>query len=142
MSDCEQRVDGALNSRADDFTVYMNNVEIEEEGSDELPPMNHYGLSFEYVEPHEDDIEKDDWSGAYFRYQLSWGGPSDEIRFKRNGKIEYVFQDWFDGATRDISDEDWAMWLREAFAVSGSAFDINRNIAQKAHDLYLERSFL
>ncbi len=58
-----------------------------------------YGLSFDYV-PEGTFKEQDE---AYFRYQLSWGGPSDEFRFYVNPdfschRIEYWFLDWFDGA--------------------------------------------
>ena len=31
------------------------------------------------------------------------------------GKIEYRFLDWWDGATLDISNLEWAQWLREHF---------------------------
>ena len=68
-----------------------------------------YGLSFDYVAPdtfsdvmfadHSTSLQKQ----GFFRYQLSWGGPSDEFRIYTNPDftphcIEYVYQDWFDGA--------------------------------------------
>ena len=66
-----------------------------------------YGLSFDYVKP---GTFGDDQPEGYWRYQLSWGGPSDEFRFfiSPGGtlppyKITYHFMDWFDGAHRDIS---------------------------------------
>lgn len=70
-----------------------------------------YGLCFDYVE-HED-------SEGYWRYQISCGGPSDEIRFygnvKRFYKIEYWYLDWFDGASIDITKDVTAFWVWEQF---------------------------
>ena len=62
-----------------------------------------YGLGFDYVAPY---TFKDQDRG-YWRYQLSWGGPSDEIRFYGDyieqfrcemSYAEYWFMDWYDGA--------------------------------------------
>ena len=59
--------------------------------------MHEYGLHFDFVEA--DTFE--DQPDAYWRWQLSWGGPSDEFRFyKDDHRIEYRFHDWFDGAGR------------------------------------------
>ena len=65
----------------------------------DLGTLDEYGLSFDYVAP-------DTFTGqakGYFRWQLSYGGPSDEFRFHINPDfscraIEYWFLDWFDGA--------------------------------------------
>ena len=70
--------------------------------------LNEYGLSFDYCYP-------DKGNPGYFRYQLSWGGPSDEFRIyadKRSEynwviwKIEYWFMDWFDGAHKVLVGDD------------------------------------
>src|SRR5690242_2167799 len=74
--------------------------------------MSDYGLSFDYVSAgtfREQTV-------AYFRWQLSWGGPSDEFRFFVNPdltchRIEYWFMDWFDGAHRILADADQAFLL-------------------------------
>jgi len=76
----------------------------------ELPPFHEYGLSFDFVEG--DDEEDDD---SYFRYQLSWGGPSDEIRFFEDGTIHYVFMDWFTGVGFDVTDDESFNWLYDYF---------------------------
>ena len=62
-----------------------------------------YGLSFDYVEPDTFDNQPE----GYWRWQLSWGGPSDEYRAYVNEgnriyRLEYWFLDWFDGASRRI----------------------------------------
>jgi hypothetical protein len=75
-----------------------------------------YGLSFDYVMPYTFDDEQHE---GYFRYQLSYGGPSDEFRFYvgpeyKVYRIEYVFMDWFDGAKRTLRGDDHDL-LREVF---------------------------
>ena len=60
-------------------------------------------LGFDYVEPGTwpDQLE------GYYRWQFSWGGPSDELRAYVNldksiHRLEYWFLDWGDGAKIDI----------------------------------------
>ena len=81
-----------------------------------------YGLSFDYIAPHTFGDEQEE---GYFRYQLSWGGPSDEFRFYVGPgyepyRIEYWFMDWFDGASRRMEGEDYRLlevifeWFNDA----------------------------
>ena len=65
------------------------------------------GLGFDYVEPHTftDQLE------GYWRWQFSWGGPSDELRgfVNEHGelhRVEYWFMDWMDGAKLDVTNFD------------------------------------
>ena len=76
---------------------------ITPEDNPDLGNMYEYGLSFDYVAPETLNEQPE----GYFRYQLSWGGPSDEFRIyaQRVGeyrysvsRIEYWLLDWFDGA--------------------------------------------
>ena len=60
-------------------------------------------LGFNYVEPGTwpEQLE------GYYRWQFSWGGPSDELRAfvnldKSIHRLEYWFLDWGDGAKLDI----------------------------------------
>jgi len=64
------------------------------------------GLCFDYVEPN---IRYNQLEG-YWRWQLSWGGPSDEFRIYINPdksvhRIEYWYLDWYDGAHVTLSPE-------------------------------------
>jgi len=111
MSDksCEERIDSEMENTIE---VLRDLWEWHTEGNDEYHPehetnMHAYGLSFDYVpvgafaDQHE----------GYFRYQLSWGGPSDEFRFyvsydKQPYQIQYHFMDWFDGARRVLRGTD------------------------------------
>jgi len=76
-----------------------------------LGNLNEYGLGFDYVPPGTFPDQEE----GYFRYQLSWGGPSDEFRIYADQinrwqwsiyRIEYWFLDWFDGAHSDLGGDD------------------------------------
>jgi len=130
----------ALASTADDLTFYMkfgwahsddeqtefiasladncSNIDEVEDAIDRyrnMGPFEDYGLCFDYVGKY---TFKDQDEG-YYRYQFSWGGPSDELRIYKNGCIEYVWMDWFVGVGFDVSLEDWAMWTVEHFEGMG-----------------------
>ena len=74
----------------------------------DLSDFYNYGLSFDFCEADEEN-------DGYYRFQLSWGGPSDEIRFYHDGSIEYVFLDWFVGVGFDVSYEDSMKWVCDWF---------------------------
>lgn len=91
-----------------------------EEGVEDLGTFNEYGLSFDYVAPGTFEGQRK----GYFRYQISWGGPSDEFRFFANPgdlscyRIEYWYMDWYDGARRilrghdlEVMQEIWEMFV-------------------------------
>ena len=66
---------------------------------EDLKDPEYEALGFDYVTPHTftDQIE------GYWRWQFSWGGPSDELRAyvnenKEIHRLEYWYLDWFDGA--------------------------------------------
>jgi len=146
MSDqkCEDRIQAELESRLDDlhklWAAYTGQdceacegIGENEEGEDcpicegtgrtpeedpDLGNIYEYGLAFDYVAPQ---TFKDQDEG-YFRYQLSYGGPSDEFRIFAHPvpkgfsvyRIEYWFLDWFDGARRTLSGED-RQFIQEIF---------------------------
>jgi len=106
---CEDRIDAALYSRAEDFIEIWN--------TEDWDGLNEYGLALDRVVHDLLYMSKEarqEYEGDYFRYQISWGGPSEEIRFYPH-KIEFVFADWFDQARRDITDAKWAQSLKEYF---------------------------
>ena len=91
---CAERIQDMWNTRRED----IKNPEFE-------------GLGFDYVEPHTftDQLE------GYWRWQFSWGGPSDELRafvneHKEIHRLEYWFMDWMDGAKIDLTQErpEWS----------------------------------
>ena len=76
------------------------------------------GLCFDYVEAN--TLGTHD---AYHRYQMSWGGPQDEIRFyvvsdvEFSYKVTYAFLDWYDSAEIDITDEAITERFRKIYQV-------------------------
>ena len=69
------------------------------ERQEDLKDPEYEALGFDYVAPHTftDQIE------GFWRWQFSWGGPSDELRayvneHKQIHRLEYWFLDWGDGA--------------------------------------------
>ena len=78
-------------------------------------------LGFNYVEPGtwEDQLE------GYYRWQFSWGGPSDELRAYVNldksiHRLVYWFLDWGDGASVTVNKDEHA-WhrMQELIEVAG-----------------------
>ena len=76
--------------------------QYEDEIRDELRERFYeYALSF-------DVVHADNPGESYVRYQISTGGPAEEIRFfcdfnRKPYKVEFWFLDWFDGASRDCT---------------------------------------
>jgi hypothetical protein len=102
---CETRIDRELEGRVCDLKILWEAC-CRGESDDNLGNLADYGLSFDYVAAGTFDDQRE----AYFRYQLSWGGPSDEFRFFVNPdltchRVEYWFLDWFDGAHRICTGE-------------------------------------
>ena len=62
--------------------------------------LNGYALCFDYVEANTFGTHD-----GYHRYQMSWGGPQDEVRFYDDGQINYAFLDWYDHAEIPIERE-------------------------------------
>lgn len=100
---CKERVADALISRYKDikslYEAYCEGDEDHEDGC-----IHDYALSFDYVPSCTFDGQRN----GYFRYQISWGGPSDEFRFYvdetyKPYKIEYWYMDWFDGASKKVT---------------------------------------
>jgi hypothetical protein len=81
----------------------------EDTHANDLGTLSEYGLAFDYVAPGTFNEQPE----GYWRYQISWGGPSDEFRFYAGGcgeqqpyRISYAFLDWFDGHERALADKD------------------------------------
>jgi len=112
METCQERVKKHYESRIDDlrkiFTAYQEGEE--EKYSYDIGIFPEYGLCFDYVAAGTFTDQQE----GYFRYQLSWGGPSEEFRiFGSIGsvhnptRIEFWLLDWGDGAKIDLKGEDF-----------------------------------
>jgi len=79
--------------------------------SDEYQELNQYEDFFDYCNQAGlcfDRVEAgtfNDQRAAYWRWQLSYGGPSEEFRLYDNKDLEYWYLDWFDGACVDVVDD-------------------------------------
>jgi len=96
---CIDRVQDAFNSRMEDIRKLWN---AEDNHDDEIGDLNEYGLSIAFIGAGTFKDQRE----PYYRYQLSWGGPSEEFRVYLNGDVEFWFLDWFDGAKVDVPEED------------------------------------
>ena len=122
---CEQRWQAHKDSRVDDLQrLWAAYRKGDEDGVEDLGNIYEYGLGFDYVAPN----TFTDQEQGYFRYQISWGGPSDEFRFYTNHdlscyKVEYWFLDWWDGhgCTLYNSDKALLMEIWDWFEGAGSA---------------------
>lgn len=100
---CKSRVKEAMFSRLADIRKLWK---AENNETEDLGNLWNYGLSIDYIEPK---TFKNQYKG-YTRYQLSWGGPSEEFRwYDGSSRIEFWFLDWFDGAYSLVPDKDVAM---------------------------------
>ena len=86
--------------------------------------IREYPLSFSYVEANYFANDRGEHTHeGYHRYQMSYGGPQDEIRFyvvsdaEFSHKVTYAFLDWYDSAEIDITDEAITKRLRKIYNV-------------------------
>jgi len=132
---CQTRIRTELKKCVADLTklweLYRTDCEARH---DELGHIHEYGLGFDYVAPGTFQEQKE----GYFRYQLSWGGPSDEFRIFVNPdlsahRIEYWFMDWFDGAHVVLDGEN----LKLLDAVYNGLF-VDSGAAETAYRISIE----
>ena len=118
---CADKVAAALESRLEDLRIiwpaYQAGQEVPEDTG--LGPWDEYALAFDYV-------EAGTFSGqgsGYFRYQISTGGPGEEVRFYSDAalsldRIEFWYLDWYDdahvepaGADGELLAEIWEFFV-------------------------------
>jgi len=130
MQSCNERINENLEDRIKDIRILWSLYCKDPDASDEnLGSFDEYGLCFDYVRPYTFTWQRE----AYFTYQLSCGGPSDEFKFFVNPdfsvhRIEYWFLDWFDGAKREFCGKDFELLLEifEFFKECGTVEHVYR----------------
>ena len=134
---CEQRIDAALESR---IATYLAAEDVRSNDQwEDLADQTKAELEGRGYGPDEDYDEMSDWAhdspfdvlsiekSVVTRIQFSWGGPSDAmlLTWKEDeslvygwyiDKMEYEFQDWFDGARRTIDDQEIIDMFEEIYA--------------------------
>ena len=124
---CKDKVKDAFNRRFKAITRLYDLYCQGNDGSDEdLGRLNEYGLCFDYVKP----FTFTDQPIGYHRYQLSYGGPSEEFRiFTRRGTIttiEFWYLDWFDGAKVNVTGKKFValcVFFNDVFDLSRKDYD-------------------
>lgn len=124
---CSELVDKKYRERLKDFETAKSFLDVDKDARDQLEQFldvrfsdlvtyddffqyaNEAGLGFDYVEA---GTFKDQRAG-YYRWQLSYGGPSEEFRLFDNGDLEYWFLDWFDGACVTVTDDVFVDLMNE-----------------------------
>ena len=100
---CESRIDGELISREQDLTDIFRIIDDRDSGDTAQDSAYEDIYNFAYgIDTTQ--VTRVIWSG---------GGPADHIDIFHNldgiTRVEYVFQDWFDGARREIK-ENSPVW--------------------------------
>jgi len=110
---CDERIAVEMEGRLEEIKVLWELWGKDSDlNDDEYGNFIEYGLCFDYVQGGTQYNEDE----GYFRYQLSYGGPSDEFRFFTDAefncyRIEYWFLDWNDGASRRLFNDDKELML-------------------------------
>ena len=107
---CAERISDSLQgteeSLAEIFAVLDGEIDQDSEESETQQIDNAYSALYEYA------------LGTDTRQEtiitLSWGGPASYLEVTHRGAeiytITYRFSDWFDTATKEITDENSAIW--------------------------------
>ena len=126
---CSERIDDHCNDRMDDLAkLWAMHCEDPEAYDDDLGNLNEYGLCFDYVDFADCGEITGNGIEGFWRYQISTGGPGEEIRFfsshatAKPHKIEFWLLDWADGAKRILQGPqlETAQALWDWFAECGS----------------------
>lgn len=108
-----QRTQDAFKSRMNDIRILNELRLMEQDHENDYPNIieeiknkygspDEYGLSLDFVEEGTFTDQKE----PYIRFQLSWGGPSEEFRIYATNEIEFWFMDWYTGEHKNLDDEE------------------------------------
>ena len=109
---CKDKVREAYKGRMGEVRTLWNLYKKDPEAyDDDAGTWTEYGLGFDYV-------PKGTFKGqrrGYFRYQISYGGPSEEFRFFVDEvlditRAEFWYLDWFDGASVRVTGRNLETW--------------------------------
>ena len=131
---CEERIDARLKARMAQIYPEIEGVVVEELPEEELKEVakelsHHLNCEPEDADGYDvrdamlEEVREMALSVTItktYDILLSWGGPSDGFKLFHDGESwtggEYYFQDWFDGAKRQLEAED-AEFIAELFGV-------------------------
>jgi len=107
---CEERIDAELEKVLQTFRKAIESAN-ENDGKVIMNEDEEYEDIYEWIDTYALAYEDDPHYRAK-RLQLSTGGPEDFFLFFEDGNIEYHFLDWYDGASRRLSGEDYEFMKR------------------------------
>ena len=107
---CEEKIEAELEKVLQTFRKAMESAD-ENDGKVVINEDEEYEDIYEWIDTYVLAYEDDPHYRAK-RLQLSTGGPEDFFLFFEDGDIEYHFLDWFDGASRKLSGEDYELMKR------------------------------
>jgi hypothetical protein len=124
---CKEMIRDSLQGTMEDLRKLWSAYCRGEEYVEDLGSIWEYGLCFDYVGPN----TFRDQGEPYFRYQLSWGGPTEEFRFYCGPdlepyRVEYWYLDWFDSAKIELEGKNLELlleiwnWFKEGGAVQNA----------------------
>lgn len=108
-----ERLKESYESRLEDVNILLELEELEnhdetpvilEKLRNEYGNINEYGLSSEFADYSKEEGKTIDTTSRFYRFQFSWGGPSEEIRIYGDGSIQFWFLDWGVGEHCDGSE--------------------------------------
>ena len=109
---CKDKVRGAYRNRTGEVRKLWNLYKKDSEArTADGEQWTEYGLAFDYVAPGTFGDQK----RGYFRYQISYGGPSEEFRFYSDENLNitgcyFWFLHWFDGASVRVTGRNLDTW--------------------------------
>lgn len=136
---CKARIGEHYKGRMDDIRrLWKQWREDSDVSLPDLGTFNEYGLSFDYVPPETFTGQR----RGYWRWQLSWGGPSDEFRFYGEIEggykaaldcVEYWFMDWHDGAKKNVHGRALELLTEifDDFAETGTLFHTHQKATEE-----------
>jgi len=97
---CVDKIDDMLKDRVKDIKAILKK-------EDPIDELNSYALALTKLD--------------VYILELSWGGPADKFKFYYNPEtrelenIVYIYQEWFDGAEKYITDKEQFEILEDLF---------------------------
>ena len=144
---CKERVQEHWDSRKADFQKFMDdeNAGLYEGEDMQRGLLTDYILSVDKVEARpveyvvgvsESFIGKHLQHAPYDRIQISYGGPTEEIRYYKDGLVEFVLLDWYDSAVVLLNHQQLG-WPPFNCTHEGTAHEEDEQIAEFLHQYFI-----
>jgi len=134
---CKERVQEHWDSRKADFQKFMDDENYDELSEYILDVSHVDARPVEYVVGvSESFIGKHLQHAPYDRIQISYGGPTEEIRYYEDGLVEFVLLDWYDSAVVLLNHQQLG-WPPFNCTHEGTAHEEDEQIAEFLHQYFI-----